>query len=111
MPEMHLTQIGFTNSVCGPLRKKSKECKNLKKEKIYDIYPSELDRACFQHGIAYGDLKDLTRRTTFDKSWVMKHLILLKIKSMMNIYVHLLQWFINFLIKIFWWSNEKWSYV
>ena len=59
MPEMHLTQIGFTNSVCGPLRKKNKEWKNLKKQKIYDIYPNELDRVCFQHGIAYGDFKYL----------------------------------------------------
>ena len=31
------------------------------------IYQKELDKACFQHDIAYGDFKDLTRRTTFDK--------------------------------------------
>ena len=31
------------------------------------IYQKELDRACFQHGMAYGDFKDLTKRTTSDK--------------------------------------------
>ena len=30
MPEMHLTQIGFTNSVCGPLRKKKQRVKKPK---------------------------------------------------------------------------------
>ena len=32
------------------------------------IYQKELDKACFQHDIAYGDFKDLTRRTTSDKT-------------------------------------------
>ena len=31
------------------------------------IYRNELDRACFQHDMAYGDFKDLARRTTSDK--------------------------------------------
>ena len=31
------------------------------------IYQNELDKACFQHGMAYGDFKDLTRRTASDK--------------------------------------------
>ena len=26
-----------------------------------------LDKACFQHDVAYGDFKDLTERTTVDK--------------------------------------------
>ena len=32
------------------------------------IYQNELDKACFQHGMAYGDFKDLTRRTASDKT-------------------------------------------
>ena len=28
---------------------------------------NELDKAYFQNGMAYGDVKDLTRRATFDK--------------------------------------------
>ena len=27
------------------------------------IYQNELDKDCFQHDLAYGDFKDLTRRT------------------------------------------------
>ena len=31
------------------------------------IYKNELDKACFQHHMAYGDFKDLKRRTFFNK--------------------------------------------
>ena len=31
------------------------------------IYQNKLDKACFQHDMAYGDFKDLTRRTASDK--------------------------------------------
>ena len=31
------------------------------------IYKNELDKACFQHDMAYGDFKDIKRRTAFDK--------------------------------------------
>ena len=31
------------------------------------IYKNVLDKACFQHDMAYGDLKDLARRTASDK--------------------------------------------
>ena len=31
------------------------------------IYQNALDKACFQHDMAYGDFKDLTRRTASDK--------------------------------------------
>ena len=40
----------------------------LKKQKILDIFiKKELDKACFQHDMAYEDFKDLTRRTVSDK--------------------------------------------
>ena len=55
MPEMHLIQTEFTHSACGPFTKN--------KERIQ----KELDKACFQHDIAYGDFKDLKRRTAADK--------------------------------------------
>ena len=32
-----------------------------------NIYQNELNEGCFQHDIAYGDFKDLTRRTASDK--------------------------------------------
>ena len=65
--EMHLKQPGFTFSVCGPFTKK--EFKNLKNRR-WDtnyIYKNEFDKACFQYHMAYGDFKDLTRRTASDK--------------------------------------------
>ena len=49
------------------LQKSKKEYKNLKKQDIHDIYQNELDKACFQYEIAYGDFKDLIRRTASDK--------------------------------------------
>ena len=35
------------------------------------IYKNELDKACFQHDMAYGKSKDLTKRTQSDK--VLRH--------------------------------------
>ena len=29
------------------------------------IYKSELDNACYQHGMAYGDGKDLAKKSSF----------------------------------------------
>ena len=31
------------------------------------IYQNELDKVCFQHDMAYGDFKDLNRRSAADK--------------------------------------------
>ena len=68
VPEMHLRQPGFTYSVCGSFTKnkgriqKFKETGNTKY-----IYKNELDKACFQHDMAYGDFKDLTKRNAADK--------------------------------------------
>ena len=33
------------------------------------IHQNELDKACFQHDIAHGDFKNLTRRRAFDKAF------------------------------------------
>ena len=44
------------------------ECKNSNKQEIHDIYQNELDKACFQHDMTYGDFKDLPRRTASDKA-------------------------------------------
>ena len=68
MPEMHLRQPQFTYSACGPFTKNKERIQKFKEtgDSRY-IYRSELDKACFQHDIAYGDFKDLTKRTTADK--------------------------------------------
>ena len=54
---------------------------------------------CFQHDMAYGDFKDLTRRTASDKILRDKAFNIAKIGNMMDIKVDLLQWSITFLIK------------
>ena len=68
MPEMHLKQPGFTYSACGPFTKNKERIQKFKEtgDTKY-IYRNELDKACFQHDMAYGDFKDLARRTASDK--------------------------------------------
>ena len=69
MPEMHLKQPGFTYSACGPFTKNKERIQKFKKsgDTSY-IYKNELDKACFQHDMAYGNFKDLARRTASDKA-------------------------------------------
>ena len=67
MPEMHLRQLGFTYSACGPFTKnKQRIQKFLKTGDTNCIYKNELGKSCFRHGMAYGDFKDLKRRTQSD---------------------------------------------
>ena len=54
MPEMHLKQPGLTYSSCVPFTRN--------KERI-----EKLDKACFQHDMAYGKSKYLTKRAQSDK--------------------------------------------
>ena len=65
---MHLKQPGFTYSACGPFTKNKERIQKFKEtgDPSY-IYKNELDKACFQHDMAYGDFKDLKRRTASDK--------------------------------------------
>ena len=68
MPEMHLKQPGFTYSACGPFTKNKERTEKLMQTGNADfIYKNDLDEACFQRDIAYGKLKDLTRRTESKK--------------------------------------------
>ena len=68
MPEMHLKQPGFTYSACGPFTKNKKRIQKFKEtvDRSY-IYKNELDKACFQQDMAYGNFKDLKRRAASDK--------------------------------------------
>ena len=67
MPEMHLKQPGFTYSSCGSFTKTKERIQKFKQtgDSRY-VYKNELDKACFQHDMAYGDFKDLKRRTAAD---------------------------------------------
>ena len=66
---MHLRQPQFVYSACGPFTKNKERIEKLKKktgDKSY-IYKNELDKACFQHDMVYGDVKDLAKRIAEDK--------------------------------------------
>ena len=68
MPEMHLKQPGFTYSACGPFTKnKERNEKFTQTENIDFIYSNKLDKAYFQHDMAYGKTKDFIKRTESDK--------------------------------------------
>ena len=68
IPEMHLRQPQFVYSACGPLTKNKERIQKFKGtgDTRY-IYKNESDKACFQHDMAYGNFKDLTKRTAADK--------------------------------------------
>ena len=74
-PEMHLRQpargtlhAGFTHSACGPFTKNKERTQQFKETgDTSHIYKNELDKACFQRDMAYGDFKDLAKRTAADK--------------------------------------------
>ena len=68
MPEMHRNQPGLTYSAFGPVTKSRKRIEKFMQTGNTDfIYKNELDKACFQHDMAYGKSKDLAKRTQSDK--------------------------------------------
>ena len=70
---MPLKQPVFTYSACGPFTKhKERIQKFMQTSDTNYIYRNDLDKACFQHNIAYGKYKDLERRTQSDKAKVLK---------------------------------------
>ena len=67
-PEMHLKQPGFAYSPCVPFTRNKEIIEKLMQTGNTDfIYRNELDKACFQHDMAYGKSKDLTKRSQSDK--------------------------------------------
>ena len=68
MPEMYLRQPRFTYSACGSFTKNKERIEKFMKSGNTDfIYENELDKACFQHDMAYRKSKDLVKRTQSDK--------------------------------------------
>ena len=54
--------------VCGPfIKSKQRIQRFMETEDTKYIYRNELDKACFQHDMAYRDFKNLKRRTQSDK--------------------------------------------
>ena len=61
---MHLKQPGFPYSACVPFTKNKERIeKFMQTGNTNFIYKNELDKACFQHDMAYGKSKDLAKRT------------------------------------------------
>ena len=100
MPDL-LNKSGFTYSACGSFTKNKEGIQNFKEtwDSKY-VYRNELDKACFQHDVAYGDFKYLAKRTASDKVLHDNAFNIAKIQNMMGIKEVLLLWFIHFLIKI-----------
>ena len=69
MPQMYLRQPRVTYSACGSFTKNKERTQKFKQtgDSRY-IFKSELDKACFQHDMAYGDFKDLKKRTAADNA-------------------------------------------
>ena len=64
MPEMHLKQPGFTYSAYGSSTESKERIEKFMQTGNTDfIYKSEVNKACFQHNMAYGKSKDLAKRT------------------------------------------------
>ena len=54
MSEMHLQQSGFTCSASGPFTKNKERIeKFIETRNTNYIYKHDLDKACFQHDVAY----------------------------------------------------------
>ena len=70
MPEM---QLGFTCSARGPFTKMKERIEKFMQTGNTDfIYKNELDKACFQHDMAYGKSKVLAKRTRSEKVFTNK---------------------------------------
>ena len=67
MPEIHLKKASFTYSACGPFTRNKERIEKFMQTGNTDfIYKIELDKACFQHDMAYHKTKDLVKRTQSD---------------------------------------------
>ena len=64
MPEMNSKQPGFTYSPCGSFTKNKERIENFRQTENTDfVYRNQLDKAYFQHDMAYGKSKDLAKIT------------------------------------------------
>ena len=65
---MHLEQPGFTDRPRGPFTKNKERIEKFMQTGNTDFtYRNEPDKPCFQHDMAYGKSKDLTKTTQSDK--------------------------------------------
>ena len=97
MPEMHLKQPGSIYSACGPFTKNKERIeKSMQTGNTDFIYENELDKACFQHDMAYGKTKDLVKRTQSNQVLKDKACRIVANPSYDGYQRAELQWFIGF---------------
>ena len=66
VPEMHVKQPGLMYKPSGIFTKIKERIQKLKeKGDSRNICQNKLDKACFQHDMAYGGFKHFPRRTTY----------------------------------------------
>ena len=64
MPEIHLKQLGFTYSASGPFARNKERIERFMQTGNTDfIYRNELDKACFQHDMAW-QIKRLSKKNS-----------------------------------------------
>ena len=68
MPDLHLVDpIVKKYSACGPFTKHTQRIQDfLNTGKLSYIYKNDLDKACFQHDMAYNKFKDLEKKTQLE---------------------------------------------
>ena len=68
MPGLHLVDpVVKKYSACGPFTKHTRRIHDfLNTGKLSHIYKNDLDKACFQHDLAYNKFKDLKKTTQSD---------------------------------------------
>ena len=67
MPELHLKRPGFTYSACSSFTRNKERIEKFMQTGNTDfIYRNDLDKACFQHDVAYGKSNNLAKRTQSD---------------------------------------------
>ena len=70
VPKLHLKQPGFTYSACGPFTKNKERTEKFMQTGNTDfIYKNGLDKACFEHDMAYGKSKDLAKQNSIRQSF------------------------------------------
>ena len=68
MPEMHLRQLQFVYSACGPITRHEERTKEFKRTgDTRLLYRNELDKACFKQDAAYAKYKDVENRLISDQ--------------------------------------------
>ena len=100
IPKIHSRQLRFTYSACVPYSKTKKECKNLIKQELQEIF-IKINQAKPSLSMIWVTeiLKIYQEEQLLKKYNIINHLILLKIQNVMNIKVVLLPQFTNFLLQ------------